>query len=262
MATVYRTLAYKFEPPVVYITLDRTRAANRMNLAMAIELREVCQRLRETEDARVAVLTGRGRAFSSGRERLRLTKGTGQIYTEAGWLELHRAASALAKVELPVIAAVNGDAIDHGLEMALACDLRIASRGAFLGFTDLSRGIIPWDGGTQRLPRLVGRARALEMLLTCRLMDAEEAYRAGLVTMVADPESLMSCVEKVALEIGAGAPIAARYAKEAVLKGMDLTLEQGLGLEADLNVILQSTSDRAEGLRSFIQRREPKFKGE
>ena len=177
-------------------------------------------------------------------------------------MELHRAASALASVEMPVIAAINGDAIDHGLELALACDLRIAARGVRMGFTDLSRGIIPWDGGTQRLPRLVGRTYALELLLTSRLMDSEEASKVGLVNFVVDPECLVSTTEKLALEIASGAPIAARYAKETVLKGMDMTLEQGLRLEADLNIILQSTSDRGEGLRSFLEKREPEFKGE
>jgi len=229
---------------------------------MAMEIRQACQRLREEEGIHVAILTGRGKTFSSGREPLPLTRSVRQTYTPLEWLELHQAASALAGLEIPVIAAINGDAIDHGLELALACDLRIAVRGARLGFTDLSRGIIPWDGGTQRLPRLVGRARALEMLLTSRLMDAEEAYRAGLVNMVVEPEGLMSSAEKVALEIASGAPIAARYAKETVLKGMDMTLDQGLRLEADLNLILQSTADRAEGLRSFLEKREPKFRRE
>ena len=262
VALKYKTVTYSFRPPMVSVTLDRPRASNRVNLAMAMELRQVCQRLREEEGAYIAILTGRGKAFSSGRESLSLTRGVRQIYSPIEWLELHRAASALAGVEIPVIAAINGDAIDHGLELALACDLRIVASDARLGFTDLSRGIMPWDGGTQRLSRLVGRGRALEMLLTSQPMDAEEAYRAGLVNMVVDPESLMSSAEKVALEIASGAPIAARYVKETVLKGMDMTLEQGLVLEADLNVILQSTADRAEGLRSFLEKREPWFSGE
>ena len=262
MAINYKTLTYSFRPPIVTLTLKRPRASNRVNLDMAIELRQACQQLREEDGAYVAIVTGMGKTFSSGREPLSLTGRLSQTYTPAGWVELHRAASALAKVEIPVIAAVNGDAVDHGLDLALACDLRIAARGARLGFTDLSRGALPWDGGTQRLPRLVGRARALEMLLTSRLMDAEDAWRAGLVNMVVDPEGLTSSVEELALEIASGAPIAARYTKEAVLKGMDLTLEQGLGLEADLNIILQSTADRAEGIRSFLEKRKPEFRGE
>ena len=154
------------------------------------------------------------------------------------------------------------DAIDHGLELALACDLRIAASEARLGLTDLSKGIVPWDGGTQRLPRLVGRTRALEMLLTSHLLNAEEACRWGLVNMVVEPEQLLSRAKEMALEVATGAPIASLYTKEAVLKGMDMTLAQGLGLEADLSIILQSTSDRAEGIRSFLEKRSPDFRGE
>ena len=258
----YKTLTYRSAPPVVYVTLGRPRASNRVNLAMAMELRQACQQLREEDGTYVAILTGRGKAFSVGREPLPFTRSVRQTYTPIEWLELHRVASTLAALEMPVIAAINGNAVDHGLELALACDLRIAARDAHLGFTDLSRGVLPWDGGTQRLPRLAGRTRALEMLLTSRLVDAEEAYSAHLVNMVVEPEDLMDTVEKVALEIAAGAPIAARFAKETVLKGIDLTLEQGLRLEADLNIILQSTTDRAEGLRSFLEKREPRFRGE
>ena len=262
MANTFDTLTYRSKPPLVSVTLNRPRVSNRVNLTMATELRQVCQRLREERGARVVVLTGRGNAFSSGREPLSFATRVRGTYTRGEWLELHRAASALASVKMPVIAAINGDAIDHGLELALACDLRIAARGVRMGFTDLSRGIIPWDGGTQRLPRLVGRTYALELLLTSRLMDSEEASKVGLVNFVVDPECLVSTTEKLALEIASGAPIAARYAKETVLKGMDMTLEQGLRLEADLNIILQSTSDRGEGLRSFLEKREPEFKGE
>ena len=265
LALKYSTLAYDVRPPIVSITLDRPGASNRVDLAMAGEIRDVCQRIREEERACVAIVTGRGKVFSSGREPLALPEDRRQTHTQsewlAEWLELHRAASAIAGLEIPVIAAINGDAIDHGLELALACDLRIAVEGARLGFTDLSRGVMPWDGGTQRLPRLVGRAIALEMLLTSRLMEADEARRVGLVNVVAPAQGFAGAVEKLALEIASGAPIAARYAKEAALKGMDMTLEQGMRLEADLNVILQSTADRAEGLRSFLEKREPEFRG-
>ena len=258
----YKTLTYRFRAPVAVITLDRPRASNRVNLAMATELRQVCQRTHEEDGARVAIITGRGKAFSSGREPLSYRSRAGNRFTAAEWLELHRAASVLAAVEIPVIAAINGDAIDHGLELALACDLRIAARGARLGLTDVSRGVVPWDGGTQRLPRLAGRALALELLLTSRLMDSEEAFRTGLVNSLVEPGDLMTCAEQVALAIASGAPLAARYAKEAVHGGMDMTLEYGLRQEADLNIILQSTRDRDEGLRSFFEGREPNFKGE
>ena len=258
---MYRTLSYEFTPPVVVIRLRRPRASNRVNLALASELRQACQQLAEEDGARVAVITGAGKVFSSGREPLSPSPKEGP-YTPSQWLELHRGASSLAGVGIPIIAAINGDATDQGLELALACDLRVAARGARLGFSRPFAGTVPWDGGTQRLPRLVGRALALEMLLMGRLMGAAEARSVGLVNMVVEHEGLMSTVEETAREIAEGAPIAARYVKEAVLKGMDLNLDQGLRLEADLSILLHSTSDRAEGLRSFLEKRQPRFKGE
>lgn len=241
--------------------MDRPRASNRVNLTMAFELRQVCQRIREEEDVRVVVITGRGRVFSSGREPLPRRWGR-SVDGRLEQLQHRRVSSALAQVELPTIAAINGDAIDQGLEMALACDLRVAARGAKLGFTDLARGVVPWDGGTQRLPRLIGRTRALEMLLTSRVLDAEEAHRWGLINVVVEPGELAAVAEKLALEIASRAPIALRYSKEAVLKGMDMPLDQGMRLEADLSIILQSSVDRAEGIRSFLEKREPNFQGE
>ena len=259
MSTNYKTLEYTIEPPLALVTLSRPRASNRINLDMALEIRQVCDQLRSQEDIRVLVVTGQGKAFSSGREPI---EPAGSGYTPLEWLQIHKAAGPLARIPIPTIAAINGDAIDHGLELALACDLRIAASEARLGLTDLSKGIVPWDGGTQRLPRLVGRTRALEMLLTSHLLNAEEACRWGLVNMVVEPEQLLSRAKEMALEVATGAPIASLYTKEAVLKGMDMTLAQGLGLEADLSIILQSTSDRAEGIRSFLERRSPDFMGE
>ena len=167
----------------------------------------------------------------------------------------------MASLPVPVLVVINGDALDHGLELALAGDIRIASAEARLGLTDVSRGNMPWDGGTQRLPRLVGPAWARDMILTGRIIDAWEALAVGLVNRVEPKENLKAAADKIAQELVSGGPVAARYAKEAVIKGLDLTLSQGLGLEADLNVILQSTADRAEGIRSFIERRPPRFLG-
>ena len=169
------------------------------------------------------------------------------------WVSQRRAASTLASVPIPVVAAINGDAVDHGLELALACDLRIACYGAQLGVTDVGRGVVPWDGATQRLPRLIGRSRALDMLLSSRLVSAEEALEMGLVNAVVAPSDLHQTTRQLAEIIASGAPIASRYAKEAVLGAMDLPLEQGLRLEADLNILLHSTK-RPRGGHSFFPR--------
>jgi enoyl-CoA hydratase/carnithine racemase len=161
----------------------------------------------------------------------------------------------------PVIAAINGRATGLGLEMALACDMRMCSHNAQLGMPQVSHGEMPWDGGTQRLSRLVGKGKALEMILLGESIDAGEAYRIGLVHKVFTPSQLMDAVQEIAGKIARQSPVSLAYAKEAIKKGMDLTLDQGLRLEADLYYLLHTTRDRVEGISAFRQKRRPKFKG-
>ena len=168
----------------------------------------------------------------------------------------------MAALEAPLIAAVNGPAIGQGLELALACDIRIAGEGARFAMPQVPAGVLPWDGGTQRLPRIVGRGRAMEMLMTGREVDAREALDMGLVHEVVPHAELAARVQALAESIAAAAPIALRYTKEAVLRGVDMGLDAGLRLEADLNILLQSTADRAEGVRAFLERRAPRFRGQ
>jgi len=148
------------------------------------------------------------------------------------------------------------------LELALACDMRIASEGSCFGLTHIRTGLVPWDGGTQRLSRLVGRAKAIEMILTGEVIDSHEALRIGLVNRVVSSDQLMTTAMEVAQEIASKGAIALRYTKEAVYKGMDLTLEQGLRLEADLYLLLHTTRDRTEGIQAFRNKRTPQFKGQ
>ena len=221
--------------------------------AMASEIRELCAELSCDNGLRVVILTGNGQVFSTG----------GQAPADAGEVERLQAAGAVASLPVPVLVALNGDATGHGLELALAGDLRLASSGARFGFPPPSAGGFPFDGATQRLPRLVGPAWARDMLLTGRRLDAAEALSIGLVNRVAQTdEDALSLAWELAEEIMEGSPLGARYVKEAVTLGADLALSQALGLEADLNIILQSTSDRAEGIQSFLQRRAPEFTGE
>ena len=244
-----RTLTLAIEEHVATVTLDRPAAGNSVNELMASELRETCESVDADPDVRVVLLTGRGDAFCLG------TDGPGPV-------DDLRAAAAVAAVRKPVIAVLNGDAVDQGLEIALACDIRVASTCARLGLTHLARGAIPWDGGTQRLPRLVGIGRAMDMLLTSRLLDAGEALEVGLVNELSEAADLRTRACTLAGTVAGQGPIASRYLKEALLKGADMTLEQGLRLEADLNIILQSTADRAEGIRSFLERRSPLYRNE
>ena len=243
---------------VATLTLDRPSTGNAVNEALAFELRDAVTDLSQNDNVRVVVVTGEGSSFCSGTElpELRSRESLPDI------LENHRIADSVAAIAKPVLAAIKGDAIDQGLELALACDFRVASTSACFGLTQVQDGLMPWDGGTQRLPRLVGRGRALEMILTSRRVGAEEALAMGLVNKVVGPEDVLNATLKIAQSIAANGPIAAGYLKEAILKGMDMTLEQGLRLEADLNVILQTTTDRAEGIQSFLERRSPDYRGE
>ena len=235
---------------------------NLINIAMAAEIRQACQDISEDDGVALALVTGAGACFSVGQERPdKPDSDEAPSPLDLDWINSHQAASALASLPIPVIVAINGDAFDHGLELALAGDIRIAAQGARFGFTCLAQGVLPWDGGTQRLPRLVGPAWGRDMLLTGRVVDSSEALAIGLVNRVVPGERLMAEVQELAENIAAGGPVAARYAKEAVLKGLDLSLHQGLGLEADLNVLLHSTNDRGEGIRSFLERRPPRFGG-
>lgn len=170
-------------------------------------------------------------------------------------------AQTIANLKMPIIAAINGPAIGQGLEIALACDIRVASTEATFQLPQINFGFMPWDGGTQRLPRIVGRSRALELLLTGREVDATEALNISLVHEIIEGDQLRTHVQTLAESIIQKAPIATRYAKEAILKGMDLTLEAGMRMEADLNFLLHNTFDRDEGINSFREHRPPRFKG-
>ena len=244
-----QTIGIQTAGHVAAVTLRRPSAGNLVNEPMAFELREACERVGQDPEVWVVVLTGSGDGFCRGTDL-------------SSSLETLRVADAVAAVQKPVIAALNGDAIDQGLELALACDIRIASSPARLGLTQVEQGMMPWDGGTQRLPRLIGLGRAMEMVLSSRLLAAEEALEAGLVNEMVEPGRLMDRTHELALTISQHGPIAVRYLKEALLKGADMTLQHGLRLEADLNIILQSTADRAEGVRSFLERRMPQYHNE
>lgn len=240
---------------IATITLSRPDARNAVNERMAQELRDACERIRQDDDIRVAILTGEGAAFCIGAEI------DGDALAPDDLARL-KAADAIAAIEKPTIALINGDALDQGLELALACDIRIAASHAKFGLTQVGSGIIPWDGGTQRLTRLIGQSRAMQLILTSRQIDAAEALNIGLLNHAAEPAEAADYAANLAAAIAAHAPIAARYLKETLLKGADMTLSQGLALEADLSVILQSTADRAEGIASFLHRRPPHYRGE
>jgi enoyl-CoA hydratase len=246
---LYRTVKYLKKGHLARITLGRPGAGKAASRSVAGELEEISRRIAQDERIYVVIVTGTGDAF------LKFGEGeTGEIPTPG-------AAAAIAAIDRPVIAAINGDATGEGLEIALSCDIRIASEKARFGLPQVAHGRIPVDGGTQRLPRIVGRGKALELLFTADIITAAAALEIGLVSRVVPPDKLDAEVEKLAGTIAARGPIALRYLKEAVLKGRDMTLEQGLRLEADLYFLLHTTTDRTKGITAFRGKRNPEFKG-
>lgn len=258
---------FYIEAPVAKLAVDITDADCFVNGDMAQELREACRAAAEAEDIRLLLVTLTGNPLGKCRtetlQHLAVAPHLADAPMDARllWMSQHRVADSISALRMPVVVAINGNALDHVLELALAADLRIARSDSHFGLTHLSRGALPWDGGIQRLTRLVGPGWTRDLLLTSRIIDAEQALAIGMVNRVAEPADFDEAVQALVDSIIAGGPIAAQFAKETVNQGMDLTLEQGLRLEADLNVILQSTSDRQEGLQSFTQRRAPKYSG-
>jgi enoyl-CoA hydratase/carnithine racemase len=238
-----KTVILSKKDHIATIKLNRSK----VNQKLAQELAEACGNINADENIYVVVITGSGRVFCTG--------GEGDITPAC------RPAKVIADVEKPVIAAINGDAFGLGLEIALSCDIRIASTKARFALPQVAQGQVPVDGGTQRLPRIVGRGRALEMLMTAATFTAAEALEMGLVSKVVPADVLNAETQKLAETIAAKGPLALRYLKEAILKGMDMTLEQGLRLEADLYFLLHTTSDRTEGIKSYLEKRKPKYKG-
>jgi len=251
----YKMLSFGKIGSIGLITINCPVVDNAINRRLCQELSGICSLVNQDEDVSILIVTGDGeKAFCVGLEK----KESGESIFQR---TLPLVAEPVASLAIPVIAAINGDALGQGLELALACDIRIAVESARFGLPQVASGLMPWDGGTQRLPRLVGRGKAMEMLLTGQTVDASEAYRIGLVSKVVRREELMSTTMDFAQSLASGAPAALRYAKEAALKGMDLTLEQGLRLEADLYFLLQTTEDRTEGIKAFLEKRSPKFRG-
>ncbi len=244
----YTTVIYTKEEHIAHLTLNRPEADNAINQQLAQELESICRQINQDSDIYVVIITGVGKAFCSGSEfDLEITK--------------YKPAAAIASLSQPVIAAINGDALGQGLELALSCDIRLVSEKAKFSFPQVAKGLIPIDGGTQRLSRIVGKGKALELIFTAEIINAEEALEIGLVNKVIAEEELAAEAETMAKTMTTKGPIALRYAKEAVNKGLDLTLEQGLRLEADLYFLLHTTGDRTEGIRAFLERRPPHFKG-
>lgn len=256
----YETLRVERRNHVAYVTLNRPDVLNALNTTLRQELKRFFMDVEHDPDVRLVVITGAGRAFCAGAD-IKEWKEPGSVVEDREERRHLDFWEAISRLDYPIIAAINGFALGGGCELAMCCDIRLASDRAQLGLTELTLGIIPGGGGTQRLPHLIGRGKALELILTGKRIEAQEALRLGLVEQVVPHEQLMPAAEDLAQMIISRAPLAVKYAKEAIVRGLELPLQEGLKVEAELYTLLRTTEDRMEGARAFRERRPPRFKG-
>jgi len=257
----YENIVFEKKGAIAYVTVNRPKVLNALNMATMEELRSAFTDVKEDRAVRVAIMTGAGeKAFIAGADIGELAKHdavSAKEYT-------HRGQSVLDLMEnlgKPVIACINGFALGGGCEIAMACTMRLASENAKLGQPEVKLGIMPGYGGTQRLPRLVGKGVAMQLVLSGDMISAQEAYRIGLVNEVVAAAELIPRAEAIAQKILANAPLAVQYAMEAVNKGMEMTLAEGLCLEAALFGVCCATEDKKEGTTAFLEKRQAQFKG-
>ena len=258
----FNTIIYEKKERLAYVTLNRPDVLNAINQEMRRELAEVWTDIRNDPEVWVAIVTGAGdRAFSAGADLKDMASRTPEEFAAEFWRPALPALNRGLELWKPVIAAVNGLAVGGGLEIALASDIRIASENARFGLMEVLRGILPGGGGTQRLPRAIPLGLAMEMLLTGDLIDAQEAYRVGLVNRVVPRSELLPEAEKLANKLCYNsAPLSVRAIKEAAMRGLNTTLEEGLRIESLMRRIISTTDDSREGPRAFSDKRKPNYK--
>ena len=257
----YQTLLFELRDAIAVITINRPDKLNALNDQVVRELADAAERVATDDAIRGVLLTGAGqKAFVAGADIADLAK-QGPFDGKARAL---RGQAMLRRFETcgkPVIAAINGYALGGGCELAMACHLRIASETAKFGQPEVKLGIAPGYGGTQRLPRIVGKGNALRLILTGDMIDAAEAYRIGLVSQVVPGGELLAKAEQTLRGVLAMGPLAVRLAIEAVDQGLEMTLDEGLLLEANHFGLLAATEDMKEGLAAFLEKRAPRFQG-
>jgi enoyl-CoA hydratase len=257
----YENLLVERDAATLVVTINRPRVLNALNARTLTELGDAFEAARSDDDVRVVILTGAGeKSFVAGADINELAEGI----PAAGPEIARRGQSVFNRIEQlgkPVIAAINGFALGGGCELALACTIRLAADTARLGQPEINLGLIPGYAGSQRLPRLIGRGRALELLLTGDQISAEDAWRIGLVNRVVPASQLMTAARELAAVLASKPPIAVRALLDAVGRGLDMPLDAGQQYEAALFGLLLSTDDMREGTRAFLEKRKPVFKG-
>jgi len=256
----FEFLDYHVEANIATVTVNRPAALNALNSELLLELSIAFEVAEADLGVKALIITGAGRSFVAGADIGNLRNLDDPFSAREAALAGQDVMNTLAALPVPTIAAINGFALGGGLELALATDLRVASRDAKLGLPEVGLGLIPGYGGTQRLPRLVGAGRALDLILTGRHLAAEEALQFGLVNRVVDDAP--AAARELAGQIIQNAPIALGLAKESVVRGLDVTLNQGLEIEADLFGMVATTEDMKEGTAAFLEKRAAVFKGQ
>jgi enoyl-CoA hydratase/carnithine racemase len=255
------SILYKVENHIAFVTLNRPEALNSFNYETLYELDRVIEEISVNSNVRVVIFTGSGeKAFSVGAD-LKERKSLTIEQVKRNLNKINRVFSAIDTLPQPTIAAINGFAFGGGMELALSCDFRIAADTALMGLTETSLAIIPGAGGTQRLPRIIGESKALELILTAKRLSAEEAQQYGLLYQVVTKESLLTEAKKLAGIMLQNGPIALQQAKFAIKQGMNADLQTGLTIERKAYEVTIPTKDRIEALEAFSEKRKPNFKG-
>lgn len=256
----YQDILLEVRDQVAYLTVNRPKVLNALRMQTKEELEHAIDKIAADQNILGVIITGTGRSFISGNDISEIRIDAKGEETVAMSTQAHRMFDKFEAMGKPIIAAVNGFAMGGGTELALACDIRIASSRAVFGLPEVHLGVAPCYGGTQRLPRLVGTGVAKELLFTGRKVKAQEALAIGLVNKVVEHAELMNEAEDMMRGILKNAPIAVRVCKELVNKGMTMSLADGLVYEAELNGTLAETEDAREGVKSFFEKRDPVFK--
>lgn len=257
----FKFIVYEKSEGIATITLNRPEALNAFSKEVVSEVLQALEDIRSDESVRVVILTGAGeKAFSAGAD-IKAMIGMNSLKARELSLMGEKLCLALENLEKPVIAALNGYALGGGLEVAMSCDLRIASENSRMGQTEINIGLIPGWGGTQRLTRLVGRTKAKEMVFTGKMIDARTAEQLGIVNMVVPADKFREAVRQFALELASKAPVAIKVAKALIDKGAEIGLDSALALEREGFGVVASTEDLQEGVNAFTEKRKPVFKG-
>lgn len=261
MVYAYKNLICSLENNIMLIVINRPAVLNALNSDVFNDLYSVFEQMNDDDEVRVVILTGSGdKAFAAGSDVSEMSE-CDLIQGREFALGVNRAQQAIARFPHPTIAAINGFAFGGGLEVAMCCDLRIASQTAKMANPEINVGIIPGGGGTQRLARLVGSGMAKEIIFTCQSIDAETAFRIGLVNRIVPPERLLDEAREIATVITSKSPVLMAFAKQAINIGADLDLDNALRLEIELFAQCFGTMDGKEGLNAFVEKRKPNFIG-